>query len=241
MLISTMVSEAQSGKAQQVQAMFSSIATRYDLLNTVLSFGVDRLWRHEATRVAFENGANRVLDVATGTADLALTLKRYKPQAEVIGVDFAEPMLEIGRAKAARRRLNVPLLQGDGLNLNFPDNTFDAVTIAYGLRNFANYARGLREFYRVLKPGGRVVILEFPPPPEGLFGQLFRFYFLKVLPTIGGLISGKKSAYTYLPQSVLNFPSPDVLAAMLQEAGFVTIRYRLQLFGVSAIHVGEKT
>lgn len=220
--------------------MFSGIAPRYDLLNALLSFGVDRLWRHEATRVAFEADAVSVLDVATGTADLALLLKRYKPQARVIGVDFAEPMLAIGRAKAARRGLDVPLLQGDGLNLDFPDNAFDAVTIAYGLRNFADYAGGLREFYRVLKSGGRVVILEFPPPPEGLFGQLFRFYFLNVLPTIGGLISGKKSAYRYLPQSVLNFPRPEVLAAMLQEAGFVKIRYRLQLFGVSAIHVGEK-
>lgn len=234
------MTDAQPDKAQQVRAMFSSIAPRYDLLNTLLSLGIDRLWRYEAARVAFEGGAMRVLDVATGTADLALCLKRYRLEAQVIGVDFAEPMLQLGRVKAARRGLAVELLQGDGLNLPFGDNSFDAVTIAYGLRNFADYRRGLAEFYRVLRPGGRVVIVEFPPPPTGLAGRLFRLYFLRLLPAIGGLISGNPQAYRYLPESVLNFPTPERLAAMLQEAGFVKIRYRLQLFGVSAIHVGEK-
>ncbi len=227
-------------KATQVQTMFNAIAGRYDLLNAVLSAGVDRRWRAEATRLAFEKGATRVLDVATGTADLAISLKRYKPAAEVIGVDFAEGMLELGRRKVAKRGLSVRLEQGDGLNLPYPDASFDTLTIAYGLRNFADYQRGLGEFYRVLRPGGRLVVLEFPPPPKGPFGRLFRFYFLQVVPLIGGLLSGRRSAYRYLPDSVLQFPTPPTLARMMQRAGFDRVRYKLQTFGVSALHVADK-
>jgi len=220
--------------------MFGAIARRYDLLNRVLSVGLDGRWRAEAARVALAGGARRVLDVATGTADLAIALKRRRPEAEVVGVDFAEPMLEIGRRKAARRGVAVRLERGDGLNLPYEDGQFDAVTIAYGLRNFADLERGLREFYRVLRPGGRLVILEFPPPPRGPFGQLFRLYFLRVLPLVGGLLSGRRSAYAYLPDSVLKFPHPPRLAALMEEAGFCGVRFKLQTFGVSALHVGEK-
>jgi demethylmenaquinone methyltransferase/2-methoxy-6-polyprenyl-1,4-benzoquinol methylase len=220
--------------------MFSTIARRYDLLNRVLSLGLDGIWRREATRAAYVGGAKRLLDVATGTADLALSLKRYDPSAEVIGVDFAEPMLVLGRQKAARAGLELRLEQGDGLALDFPDNSFDALTIAYGLRNFADVERGLREFYRVLRPGGRVVVLEFPPPPEGIFGRLFRFYFLQVLPRLGGWLSGQRDAYTYLPESVLKFPPPEALAALLRRIGFHDVDYRLQTFGVSALHTGLK-
>ena len=231
----------QEGKAAQVHEMFSSIARRYDLLNTVLSFGFDKGWRRDATKAAFAGGATRVLDVATGTADLALALKKYRPEAEIIGVDFALAMLQIGRRKAREQGLAVKLEQGDGLALPYPDSSFGALTIAYGLRNFTDLDKGLAEFYRVLKPGGRVVVLEFPPPPKGLFGNLFRFYFLQVLPRLGGLVSGRKSAYTYLPDSVLKFPPPDVLADRMAQAGFSNVRYKLQTFGVSALHTGEKT
>ncbi len=220
--------------------MFRDIAARYDLLNALLSLGVDRQWRAEATREALAGGPERVLDVATGTADLALAIKRARPQTDVVGVDFVEAMLERGRTKAAKQNLDVTLLQGDGLKLPFDAASFDVVTIAYGLRNFADYARGLREFYRVLKPGGRLVVLEFPPPPEGPLGRIFRAYFLKVLPVIGGAVSGRRSAYSYLPESVLQFPKPDALARMMQHAGFGGVRYRLQTFGVSALHVGYK-
>jgi len=230
----------QEGKAAQVQAMFAGIARRYDLLNRVLSLGLDRRWRLQATRAAFQGDATRVLDVATGTADLALSLKKYRPEAEVVGVDFVEAMLAIGRRKAARQGLAVRLEQGDGLSLPYGDASFDAVTIAYGLRNFADISRGLREFHRVLRPGGRLVVLEFPPPPKGVFGNLFRLYFLQVLPRIGGAISGRRGAYTYLPDSVLKFPPPDELARLLEDAGFHGVRYRLQTFGVSALHTGEK-
>jgi demethylmenaquinone methyltransferase / 2-methoxy-6-polyprenyl-1,4-benzoquinol methylase len=232
--------DASRPEAGAVQQMFSDIAFRYDFLNRLLSFGIDRLWRREAVRVVTETNPRRILDVATGTADLAIALKQALPAADVIGVDFAEPMLEYGRKKADRLNLTLPLLQGDGLNLAHPDSSFDVLTIAYGLRNFSDRQRGLAEFYRVLKPGGRVVILEFPPPPKHLFGRLFRFYFLLVSPYIAGLFSGRRDAYVYLGKSVLNFPSPEALATMMQEAGFVTIRYKLQTFGVSALHVAEK-
>ena len=235
-------------KAHQVREMFGAIARRYDLLNRLLSLGIDRAWRREATARALEKvrlekvqgDAPRILDVATGTADLALALKKAAPRAEVIGVDFVSAMLELGRAKAAKQGVDVRLEQGDGLALDFPDNSFDALTIAYGLRNFADYEEGLSEFYRVLKPGGRLVVLEFPPPPKGPFGQLFRVYFLKVVPILGGLLSGRRSAYTYLPDSVLKFPKPAELAAMMEGAGFRNVRYTLQTFGVSALHVGDK-
>ena len=233
--------EPGAGKAAQVHEMFSAIARRYDLLNTVLSFGFDKGWRKDAVRAAFAGGATRVLDVATGTADLALALKKYQPGAEVIGVDFVEAMLEVGRRKAREQGLGVRLEQGDGLALPYPDASFDALTIAYGLRNFADLDKGLREFYRVLRPGGRLVVLEFPPPPKGVFGTLFRFYFLQVLPRLGGLISGRRSAYAYLPDSVLKFPPPAALATQLERAGFREVRYRLQTFGVSALHTGEKS
>jgi demethylmenaquinone methyltransferase / 2-methoxy-6-polyprenyl-1,4-benzoquinol methylase len=228
-------------KAARVRDMFGTIAGRYDLLNHLLSFGVDRGWRRQAVRAALERSPKDILDVATGTADLALALKRAAPQARVVGVDFTEAMLVIGRDKAARAGLSVALLPGDGQALDCPDESFDAVTIAYGLRNFSDPAKGLAEFWRVLRPGGRLVVLEFPPPPGGVFGWLFRLYFLRVLPLVAGVISGNRQAYRYLGDSVLNFPAPEVLADMMRQAGFAGVRYRLQTFGVSALHCGDKS
>ncbi|MBZ9713900.1 bifunctional demethylmenaquinone methyltransferase/2-methoxy-6-polyprenyl-1,4-benzoquinol methylase UbiE [Deinococcus multiflagellatus] len=226
-------------KGQDVQAMFAAIAPRYDLLNRVLSLGVDRGWRRAAAQEALALQPRRVLDVATGTADFALELKSRAPAAEVIGSDFVPEMLAIGREKAQARHLKIALEEGDALNLPYPDGSFDAVTCAFGFRNFADYERGLAEFWRVLAPGGRAVILEFPPPRPGLFGALFRFYFQHVLPRIGALVSGNAGAYTYLPESVLAFPEPARLERMMQATGFRT-RYRLLTFGIAAIHVGDK-
>ncbi|MVN88004.1 bifunctional demethylmenaquinone methyltransferase/2-methoxy-6-polyprenyl-1,4-benzoquinol methylase UbiE [Deinococcus sp. HMF7620] len=226
-------------RGQDVQAMFASIAPRYDLLNRVLSLGVDRGWRRAAAQEALALSPARVLDVATGTADFALELKTRAPQAEVVGSDFVPEMLAIGRQKAAARHLQVSLEEGDALNLPYPDGSFDAVTCAFGFRNFADYERGLSEFWRVLAPGGRAVILEFPPPGPGLFGAAFRFYFQHLLPRIGGLVSGNAAAYTYLPASVLAFPDPQRLERLMQATGFRT-RHRLLTFGIAAIHVGDK-
>jgi demethylmenaquinone methyltransferase / 2-methoxy-6-polyprenyl-1,4-benzoquinol methylase len=227
-------------ESEKVQRMFSDIAFRYDFLNRLLSLGIDQRWRQEAVRMVAEKPLERLLDVATGTADLAIALKQTLPHADITGVDFAEPMLAIGRKKAAGLGLELPLLQGDGLNLAYPEHTFDALTIAYGLRNFSDRQRGLSEFYRVLKPGGRLVVLEFPPPPKDWFGRLFRLYFLGISPYIAGLFSGRRDAYVYLGKTVLEFPNPDQLAAMMQQAGFVNVRYKLQTFGVSALHIAEK-
>ncbi len=246
-------SPAQGGKAEQVREMFSDIAPTYDLLNSLLSFGIDRRWRAEAAREALsalvtplepasaaQPKQGRVLDVATGTGDLASAMKRLRPDCEVVGVDFAEPMLARARAKAQQRGLQIEFVSADGTQLPFEDATFDAVTIAYGLRNFADPAAGLREFKRVLRPGGKLVVLEFPPPPRGAIGAPFRFYFTKVLPALGGLVSGRRSAYSYLPESVLAFFTPQALERSLIETGFTAVKHRLQTFGVSALHVAER-
>lgn len=219
--------------------MFSEIAPRYDLLNRLLSAGVDRSWRVAAVQAALANHPRRILDLATGTGDIALLLKKLAPQAEVIGGDFAPPMLELARQKAHKAGLAIEFTQADALALPFPDHRFDAVTIAFGFRNFADYPKALGELYRVIAPGGRLCILEFPPPPEGGLGVLYRLYFTKLLPLIGGLVSGNASAYRYLPESVERFPQPEVLRRMMDSAGFST-SYRLFTGGITALHVGDK-
>jgi demethylmenaquinone methyltransferase / 2-methoxy-6-polyprenyl-1,4-benzoquinol methylase len=233
------IGEGDPAKGSQVRAMFDAIAPRYDLLNAVLSLGIDRGWRREAVAWAVAKGPGAVLDVATGTADLALALRRATPAAEVVGVDVSEPMLAVGRAKAARRGIEVRLEVADGAALPFADGSFDAVTIAFGLRNFADIDAGLREFRRVLRRGGRLVVLEFPPPPGGAFGRLFRAYFTGVVPWLGGLVSGRRDAYAYLPASVMAFPAPEALADRMRRAGFRDVRYKLQTWGVSALHRGD--
>lgn len=226
-------------KSDDVQAMFASIAPTYDLLNRTLSMGVDRLWRREAVALAVAHDPAHILDVATGTADFAIELKQAAPHAEVVGSDFVPEMLEIGREKVRAKGLDIRLEQGDALKLPYPDSSFDVVTCSFGFRNFADYAQGFAEMWRVLRPGGRVVILEFPPPRQDLFGLAFRFYFQQVLPRIGGLVSGNRDAYTYLPESTLAFPEPERLAQLMRATGFRT-RYRLLTFGIAAIHVGDK-
>ncbi len=226
-------------KAQKVQEMFDSIAGRYDLLNRILSMGVDRGWRTQATKEVLANNPKDVLDVATGTGDFALTIKKLSPNSRVTGSDFAVNMLEIARTKAAAQGLQIPFEQGDALNLPYTDESFDAISCSFGFRNFADFRKGLQEFKRVLRPGGRCVILEFPPPPDNLLGQVYNLYFRHVLPFIGGVVSGKPEAYKYLPESVIAFPKPESLRDLMLEVGFET-RFTVLSAGLAAIHVGVK-
>jgi demethylmenaquinone methyltransferase / 2-methoxy-6-polyprenyl-1,4-benzoquinol methylase len=226
-------------KGKDVQAMFDSIATRYDLLNRVLSMGVDRGWRVAAAKEVLEHNPKSILDIATGTGDFAIAIAKLAPNAQVIGSDFALKMLEIARSKAKALNLEIPFEQADALNLPYADSSFDAVSCSFGFRNFADFKRGLKEFHRVLQVGGRCVILEFPPPPENLLGQAYILYFKHILPLVGGLISGKPEAYKYLPESVIAFPKPEVLATLMVEVGFEA-RYTILTAGLAAIHVGIK-
>ena len=226
-------------KGQAVQDMFASIAPTYDLLNRIMSAGVDRGWRKAGATEALAHSPQKLLDIATGTGDFAIELKERAPGLSLTASDFVPQMLDIGRQKGAARGLDIRWEEADALNLPYPDASFDAVTCAFGFRNFADYSRGLAEMWRVLRPGGRLVILEFPPPAPGLFGAAFRLYFQHILPRIGGLISGNAGAYSYLPESVLAFPEPERLAQMMRATGFRT-RYRPLTFGIAGMWVGDK-
>jgi demethylmenaquinone methyltransferase/2-methoxy-6-polyprenyl-1,4-benzoquinol methylase len=221
--------------------MFSGIAGRYDFLNHLLSGNVDKSWRRIAVRAlkpSLVEGA-RVLDVACGTGDLSLVLAEAGA-ARVVGLDFCRPMLEIARRKAEADSRAIPFVEGDALRLPFADETFDAATIAFGLRNLAGVAEGLRELRRILKPGGRLAVLEFSSPVVPGFRALFRFYFTRVLPRVGGLLSGSRGAYEYLPDSVLRFPDQRRLAELMRAEGFEGVEYRNLTGGVAALHTGAR-
>lgn len=228
--------------ANAVRDMFSGIARRYDLLNHVLSVNIDKQWRRlvsEALREILEKKEAVVLDVACGTGDLSIEL-RSKAKARIIGTDFCRPMLTIARDKTEKQGYEIPYVEGDALGLAFPDKTFDAVTIAFGLRNLANVQNGLTELHRILKPDGKLAILEFSSPVVPGFRQLFNFYFTSILPRIGGAVSGSRGAYEYLPDSVSKFPDQKNLEEMMQQTGFTTVGYKNLTGGIAALHLGTK-
>ena len=228
---------------KEVQAMFSDIAPTYDLLNRMLSFGVDRLWRKRAVASLLRDSVGeeaRFLDLATGTADVALEAHRQAGSgARIVGVDFAYPMLARGKAKASARNAPLSLIQGDGLSLPFQDGAFDGLIIAFGLRNFEDREAGLAEMGRVLKEGGRLAVLEFGHP-AGLFGLLYAFYFRVLLPVVGRLVSAHRSAYNYLPSTVYEFPEAERLSAMMREAGFREVGHRPMTGGIAELHTGVR-
>jgi demethylmenaquinone methyltransferase/2-methoxy-6-polyprenyl-1,4-benzoquinol methylase len=226
-----------------VREMFSGIAGKYDFLNHFLSLNIDKRWRRRVSGLLADILASEdalVLDVACGTGDLAIELSE-KGNASVIGTDFCRPMLTIAHSKSQKLKKNLPYVEADGLCLSFPDNKFDAVTIAFGLRNFSNWENGLRELRRILKPNGKLAVLEFSSPRIPGFRQLFSFYFSSVLPRIGGAVSGSRGAYEYLPDSVSKFPDQKELAEMMRQIGFSDVEYSNLTGGIAAIHSGTKS
>lgn len=233
--------DSQSTKKEQVASMFDNIAPKYDFLNHFLSLGIDKLWRKRLVKVVGKYKPSRILDVATGTGDLAIALSRLKPQ-NIVGIDISIKMVEVGQEKIKSRKLDdvIFLQQGDSETINFDSNTFDFATVAFGVRNFENPSLGLREMHRVLKPGGGIAVLEFAMPAKFPIKQFYKFYFFKILPFIGQFISKDKSAYTYLPESVEAFPSGTEFLSLLQESGFKKTRIIPLTFGVANIYIGEK-
>jgi demethylmenaquinone methyltransferase / 2-methoxy-6-polyprenyl-1,4-benzoquinol methylase len=240
-----MPNERTSGElahAKAVNEMFSGIAKRYDFLNHFLSLNIDKRWRKLVSRKlanTLQNENAVILDVACGTGDLSVELQQ-SGKAKVIGTDFCRPMLAVAAEKNPKNNLTIPYLEGDGMNLSFDDNTFDAVTIAFGLRNFSNWHDGLIELQRILKVGGKLAVLEFSTPIVPGFKQLFNFYFANVLPRIGGAVSGSRGAYEYLPNSVRKFPDQKELVKMMNEVGFENVEYKNLTGGIAALHIGTK-
>lgn len=234
--------QSETDAARRIREMFSNIAPRYDLLNHILSLRMDRLWRRRVARrfhTILARPEARVLDLCCGTGDLAFALEAAG-RARVFGSDFAHTMLVRATQKAQENGGAVLFVEGDALALPVPDGSLDLVTVAFGFRNLANYERGLREMARVLRPGGEVGILEFCEPRGKVFGPAYRFYFRKVVPRIGGAISGNAAAYSYLPASVENFPEPEELVAMMNSAGFRDARFETWTFGTLALHRGRR-
>ncbi len=231
-------------KAEFVNQMFARIARRYDLMNRLMTGGRDVAWRRFVVEQAALSPGGMALDAATGTADIALELARQNggqnSDGMVVGLDFCPQMMEVGQSKVATAGVRVHFAAGDMLHLPFPDDTFEAVTTGFAMRNVTDIPRAFAEMRRVVQPGGRVVCLEIARPDSPLFRPLFRLYFYRLVPLIGALISGQGYAYAYLPQSLTNFPSPDELAATMEEVGLRQVKYTRLNLGTVAVHTGVK-
>ena len=229
-------------KKEEVREMFDNIAPKYDLLNHTLSMSIDRVWRRRVVGEVRRAKPGRILDVATGTGDLAIAMARRIRDVQVLGVDLSEQMLAVARRKIEARGLDgrIVLDRGDAERLAVADASVDVATVAFGVRNFGDLGAGLCELARTIKPGGKVVILEFSRPRNRVFRALYEFYSYKILPRIGGLVSRDKRAYEYLPASVGEFPAPEEFMAMMARAGFRNCRARSQSFGIAQIYIGER-
>lgn len=224
---------------QQIEHLFNDIAPSYDRLNHIMSFGIDRSWRRKAVRAIVDSEQPlRVLDVATGTGDFAIAIAKKLPAgSEVVGIDLSEQMLEIGRQKVQG---NIALQQGDVECLDFENDSFDRVSVAFGVRNFEHLERGLSEMYRVLRHEGKLVVLELSYPDNAFLLWCYKLYAFRLLPFIGGLISGNRAAYTYLPNSILHFPKAKQFVPLLQRVGFSHVAVCQFTFGVCVMYVAEK-
>ena len=227
-------------KKEGIRQLFDDIAVKYDRFNHITSLGDDRSWRRKAVRaIADTDQPIEVLDVATGTADFAIAVsKKAAPGSHITGIDLSEGMLEVGKAKC--QGFPIDLEVGDAENLRFADGTFDRVCVAFGVRTFENLMKGLEEMRRVLKPGGKLIILELSYPKNRLIFGFYKFYSLKILPKIGASMTGNTGAFTYLPDSILKFPLPEKFIPMLKEAGFQTVRARQFMFGVCRMYCAVK-
>lgn len=233
--------QAEGSKKEQVAEMFDNISQRYDLLNHLLSLSIDKGWRKKVVRLVSAKEPKLILDVATGTADLAIALEKAHPE-KITGIDISAGMLEVGRRKVAGKGLSqmITLEQADSENLPFGDGTFDAITVAFGVRNFENLEKGLSEMYRVLKPGGHLLVLEFSQPQGFPMKQLYNFYFKNILPTVGKIVSKDSRAYTYLPESVQAFPHGQAFMDIMANCGYKKgVRIPLT-FGIASIYEGIK-
>lgn len=228
-------------KKEQVADMFNNIAGKYDFLNHFLSLGIDKGWRKKAIAEIAKVKPQTILDVATGTADLAIAASKLRPE-KITGVDIANQMLEVGRKKIADIGLSniITLQNGDSESMPFADNSFDAVTCAYGVRNFEHLEAGLKEMNRVMRTGGKLAILEFSHPKQFPVKQLYKFYFKYILPALGKIVSKHSSAYTYLPESVMAFPEGKVFCETLQRCGFVDATARPLTFGITTLYTATK-
>ncbi|MBC8344491.1 MAG: bifunctional demethylmenaquinone methyltransferase/2-methoxy-6-polyprenyl-1,4-benzoquinol methylase UbiE [Bacteroidetes bacterium] len=230
------------GKKEYVREMFNSISPKYDLMDRILSFGIDIRWRKRATRILKEFNPAKVLDVATGTADLAIQEALDLDVEKIIGVDISEKMLDMGKSKIKKHQLDkvIELQVGDSENLSFADNIFDAVSVSFGVRNFEDLNQGLSEMHRVLKHNGILLIMEFSLPSSIIIRALYRFYFNRVVPFIGRVISGNAYAYQYLPDSVEQFPYGDEFVKLLKEIGFKDLKATTLSSGICTIYTGIK-
>lgn len=222
--------------------MFDSIAPRYDLLNHLLSMGIDKGWRREVVRKVKKEAPLKILDMATGTADLAIALARKNRDTQIIGGDLSPEMLAVGREKICKKSLEkqITLCECDALAIPFDDETFDVVTCAFGVRNFENLERGLSQMYRVTRKGGKVYVLEFSKPKRGLLSAFYLFYFRRILPLIGRMVSRDDRAYTYLPDSVLTFPYGEDFLKIISSVGYKKCKSKIMSFGIATIYEGEK-
>ena len=233
--------DSDKSKTEQVAEMFDNISGKYDLLNRVLSLNIDRGWRKKVISILKSHNPSTILDIATGTADLAIA-EAVLNTKEIIGIDISEGMLAVGRQKVEKLKLSnkIKLITGDSQAIDFPSQSFDAVTVAFGVRNFENLDMGLSEIYRVLNKNGITVILEFSQPEKFPFKQVYNFYFKRILPLLGSMISKDARAYTYLPESVQSFPYGNDFLLRLKKAGFEKVSAIPLTFGICSIYTAEK-
>jgi demethylmenaquinone methyltransferase/2-methoxy-6-polyprenyl-1,4-benzoquinol methylase len=232
--------ESSSTKKEQVAKMFDSIAFRYDFLNQLLSLGIHHSWRKKAVKYFINDKPALVLDIATGTGDFAIEALKSNP-GKVVGVDISEGMLKFGVEKIKKRGLNdkIELKKGDAENLDFADNSIDVITVGFGVRNYENLEKGLQNMLRVLKPGGKLVVLEFSKP-TGFFRHIYKFYFKYITPTVGKIFSKDSSAYTYLPESVQAFPDGKNFTDVLDKLGYKNSSFRPLTLGIATIYYATK-